>query len=387
MASMGLLKHKKSRNTLAAEPTPRSSRPSKPDPRAKSTATKHNKKEPEQAAFSRACVAPAPTATTLANGKRHSKRLKPGMRHKQDIGNCHHLPSPALPRPNRGCTEAHATRGGSSERAWEHGSSADRHALSAIHTTSRPHSAGVGRRPSLMPEQPPDKPKKTCAVPFDVGPTIGKGACTTDVGNGEPCIARSRPASAEGYLSSRTKSSKGGGHQSFNRGQVLQTVLWNQQHRKDGRNRGRGRSNSKQPAGPDSTNQNTNSSQKKAADVAVSDIRFMSVGAVHKAYKGHRLAAVQAQDPQTAAAVRAARAENVLRRCPVDSTEIHSASSLPVPDAGAGRKATSTNRNVRGQRGDRARPASAPLGRHRSVEACLGVNNGGNSHANADRCV
>lgn len=83
------------------------------------------------------------------------------------------------------------------------------------------------------------------------------------------------------------------------------------------------------------------------------DTRFMAISAVDKAFKGRRLQAVQARDPHTAAAVRAARAENILG----DSSATSGARNM----AAVGHKPVM--RALQTDGGSRARPKSAPLGR------------------------
>ncbi|CBJ27712.1 hypothetical protein Esi_0083_0041 [Ectocarpus siliculosus] len=64
-------------------------------------------------------------------------------------------------------------------------------------------------------------------------------------------------------------------------------------------------------------------------DVAA-ETRLMPVGALHRAFKGRRLAAVQAWDPLAAAAVRAERAEKMLRRALLGRTRANSGETMPA---------------------------------------------------------
>ncbi|CAM9702607.1 unnamed protein product [Ectocarpus sp. 12 AP-2014] len=66
-----------------------------------------------------------------------------------------------------------------------------------------------------------------------------------------------------------------------------------------------------------------------AEDVAA-ETRLMPVGVIHRAFKGRRLAAVQAWDPLAAAAVRAKRAEKMLRRAFLGRTGTNSGETMPA---------------------------------------------------------
>lgn len=75
--------------------------------------------------------------------------------------------------------------------------------------------------------------------------------------------------------------------------------------------------------------------------------RFMPVGVIHEAFKGRRLAAVQAWDPQAAAAVRAARAEKLLRRTRLGRTGAAGAPTQAVVPARRRPRATTAGVNAR----------------------------------------
>ncbi|CAM9107416.1 unnamed protein product [Ectocarpus sp. 8 AP-2014] len=99
-----------------------------------------------------------------------------------------------------------------------------------------------------------------------------------------------------------------------------------------------------------------------AEDVAA-ETRLMPVGAIHRAFKGRRLAAVQAWDPLAAAAVRAERAEKMLRRALLGRTGTKSGETMPAaaparrrPRKAPGTKAaakTTTEHKVGGGASDR----------------------------------
>lgn len=99
-----------------------------------------------------------------------------------------------------------------------------------------------------------------------------------------------------------------------------------------------------------------------AEDVAA-ETRLMPVGAIHRAFKGRRLAAVQAWDPLAAAAVRAERAEKMLRRALLGRTGANSGEAMPAaaparrrPRKAPGAKAaatTATENKVGGGASDR----------------------------------
>lgn len=87
-----------------------------------------------------------------------------------------------------------------------------------------------------------------------------------------------------------------------------------------------------------------------AEDLAA-ETRLMPVGAIHRAFKGRRLAAVQAWDPLAAAAVRAERAEKMLRRSLLGRTGTNSGETMPAaaparrrPRKGSGTKAAATTK-------------------------------------------
>ncbi|CAM9186214.1 unnamed protein product [Ectocarpus sp. 4 AP-2014] len=99
-----------------------------------------------------------------------------------------------------------------------------------------------------------------------------------------------------------------------------------------------------------------------AEDVAA-ETRLMPVGAIHRAFEGRRLAAVQAWDPLAAAAVRAKRAEKMLRRAFLGRTGTNSVETMPAaaparrrPRKAPGTKAaatTTTENKVGGGTSDR----------------------------------
>lgn len=110
---------------------------------------------------------------------------------------------------------------------------------------------------------------------------------------------------------------------------------------------------------------------------ATGDTRFMPVGAVHKAYRGRRLGAVQAWDPSTAAAVRAVRAENLLRGHAADAS-YRSLSEYSVAAVGGGAWNGATPKEVTvvaSKGGRRGRPSTAPIVRRQGLR---GGGHGGN---------
>ncbi len=88
------------------------------------------------------------------------------------------------------------------------------------------------------------------------------------------------------------------------------------------------------------------------------DTRFMPVGAIDKAFKGRRLAAVQAWDPPAAAAVRAARAEKLLRRALIGRA---GATRAPMPAAAPATRRPRRNGSEAGYH--RVRASSARRGK------------------------
>lgn len=95
------------------------------------------------------------------------------------------------------------------------------------------------------------------------------------------------------------------------------------------------------------------------------ETRFMPVTAIHKVFKGHRLAAVQAWDPPAAAAVRAARAEALLRRKHFGRTGPAAGASMLAAAENSGKRQPGVT-GARGGKGDaglRCRSQSNQQGR------------------------
>lgn len=107
--------------------------------------------------------------------------------------------------------------------------------------------------------------------------------------------------------------------------------------------------------------------QYPAAHTLAAETRLMPVKTIGKAFHGHRLAGVQAWDPHSAAAVRAARAERFLRRARIEWT---TGGPMAAPEK-ARRAAAASIRGYNsdkptfrhGGREDQHRGVSAPTGR------------------------
>lgn len=390
LASMGQLKHKKTRNTIAAEPTPRSSCPSRADA---------------------ATGAHAPGAATSGLGtgghsssndaNRKSHPVPQGVDKAAGVGRVPAARNPDAKQVESGRGKGHH-KDGSDPRSHPHPSSSPVYREEAdpdqddaskpppargprVRVASstrpnpgsgRPHSAGpVGRRPpspSVGTVRHATRGDATVNgtpaenVPRHVGPEIvappadAAGACGAH-GEG-PIAARRRPSSAGGARAEEEKwqtaqqSPTRIVHRGFG-GQVLGGGGGGGGGRngRDVRRESEGmvRSASKarvprdQPTARTAGGSFAESVIKSARPFAYYDYagtpakarpksagaaapafdpgsheahalaletRFMPVGAIHKAFKGRRLAAVQAWDPHAAAAVRAARAEELLRR-------------------------------------------------------------------------
>eukprot|EP00752_Nemacystus_decipiens_P018619 g16694.t1 len=100
---------------------------------------------------------------------------------------------------------------------------------------------------------------------------------------------------------------------------------------------------------------------REAHAFAAVDTRFMPVGVIDKAFKGRRLAAVQARDPRAAAAVRAARAEMLLRRRRLGRAGVRGASAAAA--------AASAATPMPAAASDRGRPGEARVGGRGGGEA------------------
>lgn len=423
LASRGLLKHKRTRNTIIAEETPRSFCPSsdaKADPRPARGAgdrahwTSTNSKMDE-----RRTTSPEATANPdggMANGTNRS--APEGKRNLRESVACHQSlpPSPRAYSSHDGPNNTDAT-------------DVDTRVSSRDHA-NRPYSAGSVRpRQNKWPghqhsqPQPPEKHHQRRIgreEPPQVGPMLAAAGDEIDGDGGEqpesPMLRRRRPASAGGFRAPNAPHTERGTSSSRYSGPV-----WEKRRRPPWQSRAkervdvdpyRRRGSGKRsvpsaswtprqhrqsiPRSPGNGNRGCASGpsviQKQAAASVVTDgdenstgvtedTRFMPVGAVHKAYRGHRLAAVQACDPNMAAAVRAARAENVLRGRTADTTSRDpSEYSIPVRGGAQSRArsgATSkTVADVASKCGRRGRPSSAPFGRGGGKRGDYGGNRG-----------
>lgn len=417
LASTGQLKHKKTRNTIAAEPTPRSSCPSSaeaaPAARAAGAATsdpRTTRRNTDVNGGNRGCNPTSKAATRAASpgdapaelrNKPEASPAEPDHANRKPAENV----GDSSPRSHQRLLMSAVYR--RQEDASGHD---DLSASSKAHVDGRPRAAratsagrrklgsarpqsargGVGRRPRSpvkgsvagtvrrleTHDDTAVKRRVAKEIPLHVGPEItapsAEDIARAWAGYGERSTAvRRRPASAggaaaagkkwEAELQSRTRVV----HRGFGergRGDCVGRDL----HRKSG---GKARSTPKARAPgvestartPDgsfaesviksarpfadygyiiATNTATIKKRPKSAGAAITtapplaaaaaapafdpgsreshavaaETQFMPVGAIHKAFKGRRLAAVQAWDPQAAAAVRAARAEALLRR-------------------------------------------------------------------------
>ncbi|CAB1112087.1 unnamed protein product [Ectocarpus sp. CCAP 1310/34] len=481
LASMGRLKHKRTRNTIAAEETPRSSCPSEAGPKAApaaesgipncteehQTISGHNT---EKEAVVMGASAPLPHAGTrgataagrasdwpgdnpgvkhVSSGKAVGDRtglrtpawspprpLSPSARrHDQDAdshprnhgianGDDDLLPAKDLAEGNLGARAASSGKlGCPSPTARQHRCGRPRSACTRGH---QPRSLGVVMLSSGNPDTSTEWAETVGDVPLQVGPTITapRAKDVAHRGVASPfALLPPRPASArvleqgararnarQGVNSSSATIARRGVHSrgldrgtrrpcgdggaspgrspdgkddpawrdtanacySTERGSFTASVLnsaralpeYDLRPKGDGsftvRTKGDQRPKSANAAAA-SVNAAAGAKFSSAEDVAA-ETRLMPVGVIHRAFKGRRLAAVQAWDPLAAAAVRAERAEKMLRRAFLGRTGTNSrempaaAPARRRPRKAPGTKGaatTTTENNVGGGASDR----------------------------------
>ncbi|CAM9160783.1 unnamed protein product [Ectocarpus fasciculatus] len=309
LASMGRLKHKRTRDTIAAEPTPRSSCPSEADPKAAPTA------DPE---------IPNSTGKKQTSGKNIEKEAD--------------LKGASAPVPHAG-TRGVASAGRASD--W-----LDNPGAKDVDSGNAVGDRKGFRTPAWSPPRP-------------VSPTAkhhNKGAESHPrhrrIANGDDNLLPGKGPTA-GNLGARAASSAAG---------------------------------AKFPT----------------AEEVAAETRLMPVGAIHRAFKGRRLAAVQAWDPLAAAAVRADRAEKMLRRALLGRTGTNSGETMPAaaparrrPRKGSGPKAAATTKTEnkvgggasdRGGGGGSRKCSSAPRVRGPDERAVGRGGGEGDGGSDADWC-
>lgn len=427
LASMGKLKHPRTRNTIAAEPTPRSSRPSSADsttaPAAAAGATDPMMSQgaTKTARVVRSAPAKANTSEVkLAEPvdfkygeKRHAKDvgdssprshphplLSTAYRHKADsdhddrrgnanVDNLSTLETPAARRSR--------VRVVASSNRRKLGSGRPR---SAGPVGRRPRSPSAGRVRHAMPDGGAATERSAAEeIPLHVGPEIIAQSIDVAAACGargeRPAAARRRPASAGGVAlaekgwraaqqsparvvhrrfgcggGARSGGGRGGGRggrdvrhkgggvvrptskaagvpggESTARtaeGSFVESVIKSARPFADYDYSGSGTTTTTkaQPKSPGAAATAATAApafdpEPLEAHSLAAETRLMPVGAIGKAFKGRRLAAVQAWDPQAAAAVRAARAEKLLRRTRVGRA---GTTGAPMPAAASARR-------------------------------------------------
>lgn len=418
LASTGQLKHKRTRNTIAAEPTPRSSCPSSADAAASSahaagaaasdpSAARRNvhvnggsrRSNPAPRAANKVASSGSALGEFRTNSGANSAEADHGMRLPEDVGGLCPRSHPRLLMSavyrQEGDSDHDDLSASPKTSVERRPSRAARRAASPDRRDpegTRPQSAGgaVGRRPRspvkssvgtvrrhATQDDTPTRWRAGKEVPLHVGPEIvapSVNVARACVGREERSTAvRRRPASAGGGVAAANKT---WGAELQSRARVVHRGFGERGRGGRGRNGGGGgdridravrrkrggmarptpkarapggESTARTPGGsfaesviksarpfadydyitatkarPKSAGAATNTTVVSAAPAfdpgsreshaLAAETRLMPVGAIHKAFKGRRLAAVQAWDPQAAAAVRAARAETLLRR-------------------------------------------------------------------------